>query len=190
MRKEGLSNAKLARQGKILDAAQHLSLLHGFRATTMEAIAQEAGVAKATAYAYFNDKEATFVGVAERLAGQLENAVAQELAREGSAADRISAALVAKHRIIHDLVRKSAHAAEIFAVSNRLTGSLFAQTDARIRTRLSTALAGSQAGPKADETIRLLFASAQGIANSSTDFDVVSSDIRRLISALIPASRS
>ncbi len=189
MNTEGLSDAKLARRARILDAAQHLATRHGFRATTMEAIAHEAGLAKATIYAYFKDKEAAFVGVAERLAGDMVDAVTHELAKKGPPTERISAALIAKHSIVHDLVRTSPHATEIFGASNRLTGKLFANTDARIKTHLAKVLADTATRQNADAIARLLFASAQGIANSAPNFEIAISDIHRLVNAVVPSAK-
>lgn len=47
-----------AKQQAIIAAAQRLFLQHGFEAVSMDAIADAAGVAKATVYARFKDKEA------------------------------------------------------------------------------------------------------------------------------------
>ncbi|WP_119065260.1 TetR/AcrR family transcriptional regulator [Aggregatilinea lenta] len=49
---------KAATRGKIVNAASRLFRAHGFDATTMERIAEEADVAKATLYSYFSAKEA------------------------------------------------------------------------------------------------------------------------------------
>lgn len=49
---------KAATRSKIVEAASRLFRAHGFDATTMEHIAEEADVAKATLYSYFPAKEA------------------------------------------------------------------------------------------------------------------------------------
>lgn len=49
-----------ARRQAILEAAIDLFLAQGFAATTLDAIAAQAGVAKGTIYLYFADKEALF----------------------------------------------------------------------------------------------------------------------------------
>ncbi|MGE3845842.1 MAG: TetR/AcrR family transcriptional regulator, partial [Gammaproteobacteria bacterium] len=49
-----------ARRERLVVAAETLFSRHGLRAVTMAAIAAEAGLAKATVYAYFPDKEALF----------------------------------------------------------------------------------------------------------------------------------
>ena len=52
---------------RILAAARELFLRQGLRATTMEAIARGAGMAKPTLYAEFADKDAVFLAILEQL---------------------------------------------------------------------------------------------------------------------------
>jgi TetR/AcrR family transcriptional repressor of mexJK operon len=51
---------------RILDVAAHLFMLRGFRATSMDDIAREAGMSKLTLYRRFKDKSALFTAVIER----------------------------------------------------------------------------------------------------------------------------
>src|SRR5438067_11724014 len=51
----------------VLAAAEGAFLVHGFRAVSMDAIAREAGVSKATVYAHFANKEELFGAVIARL---------------------------------------------------------------------------------------------------------------------------
>ena len=55
--------AEIDRQEQILSGARRLMLRQGLRATSMEAIAAEARVAKPTLYYYFRSKE----GLAKRM---------------------------------------------------------------------------------------------------------------------------
>ena len=50
----------LSKRAAILNAAQVLFLQHGYEGSSMDAIAQEAGVAKLTVYNHFTDKETLF----------------------------------------------------------------------------------------------------------------------------------
>ncbi len=50
----------------ILDAARHLFLEHGYMTTSMDVVAQLAGVSKATVYARFESKDRLFAAVIER----------------------------------------------------------------------------------------------------------------------------
>jgi AcrR family transcriptional regulator len=86
------------RRARIVDAARHLILRQGLRATTMEAIAREAKIAKPTLYGYFPDKEAVFSAIIQALGDELLAAFKAALAGEGDVASRIGAALAANTR--------------------------------------------------------------------------------------------
>ena len=71
------------RREKVLTAARGLFLRHGLRATTMEAIAREAGVAKPTLYAHFPDKDAVFLAILSQLLAEKADAFEAGLAGSG-----------------------------------------------------------------------------------------------------------
>lgn len=50
----------MEKRGAIMQAAAHLFLEHGFERTTMDAIANAAGVSKLTVYSHFDDKHGLF----------------------------------------------------------------------------------------------------------------------------------
>jgi len=55
------------KQRAALDAAAHLFMARGYAATSMDAVAKEAGISKATLYAHFASKDALFAEIiAER----------------------------------------------------------------------------------------------------------------------------
>ena len=103
---------------RILDAAAALFLQHGYAATSIEAIARAAGVAKRTLYARFPDKGAIFPAVVHRLIqdwlvgfdGPIVAAVTLEDALRAAAGRMLDVALspaaLALHRLI---VAESAH---------------------------------------------------------------------------------
>jgi TetR/AcrR family transcriptional repressor of mexJK operon len=68
-----------AKVESILDASWRLFLAHGVEPVSVDAIAAEAGVAKATVYAYFPDKRALFQEGVRREMAKIE--AAQRLAR-------------------------------------------------------------------------------------------------------------
>lgn len=55
----------LVKRAAILDAAQVLFLQYGYEGSSMDAIAQEAGVSKLTVYNHFTDKETLFCAAIE-----------------------------------------------------------------------------------------------------------------------------
>lgn len=171
-----LSPLRAVRRDKVLDAAERLFVARGFRATTMEAIAEAAGFSKVTLYGYFRDKEAAFEGVARRLADRLRGAALAALQEKGPASARITAALIAKHGMVHDLVRTSAFAMELMA-QKALVGQMFRALDTEITEAIATLLGDDQAA-------RILFDGAMGIANASTSRAAMEADIARLVAAV------
>lgn len=59
----GLTRFSEQKRRQILDAAARLFLGQGFEATTMDAIAREAGVSKATVYAHATNKQELFAAI-------------------------------------------------------------------------------------------------------------------------------
>lgn len=175
------------RRARLLDAAETVFLRDGLRAASMDRIAQEAAVARATAYAYFSDKEAAFSAVAARLAGRLETAVAQELAGPGTAAARLIAALQAKHRLAWQVARSSPHAADLLAAKDRLAAPVFAQSMADITAQIAAALHAAGAAEAADWA-RLIYASAAGIGAAAQDEAGLMADLARATGALVRAA--
>ena len=55
-----------AKSSKALDAAQLLFSEHGYGATSMDAVATQAGVSKATVYAHFENKQRLFAAMVQR----------------------------------------------------------------------------------------------------------------------------
>jgi TetR/AcrR family transcriptional repressor of mexJK operon len=55
--------ASRAKNSRIISAARKLFVRHGYDETSMEAIAREAGVGKATVYAHFSAKEQLFAAI-------------------------------------------------------------------------------------------------------------------------------
>jgi len=129
-----LSPLKAARREKIIDAAERMFLSYGFRGTTVEGIAEAAGISKVTLYAYFHAKDAAFEAVAARFFETLRTAAMAALGGPGRRSARVAAALIAKHGILFDTVRASPHAAELLAARAKVDRALRC---ARHRARLS-----------------------------------------------------
>ena len=131
-----------ARYKRAIRTAEELFKKVGFRGVTMELIAREANVAKATLYSYFKNKDELFLAVCARMARILREAVEQALMRPGASLDaRLADAVIAKHRPIFALVRVSAHAAELFSYTHSMAGEIFADLDVAILEMLGAAMA-------------------------------------------------
>jgi TetR/AcrR family transcriptional repressor of mexJK operon len=68
------SRQQAARLGeRIVDAATHLFMSHGYGATSIEAVARRARISKRTFYHRFDDKPALFVAVVHRIIDRLRS---------------------------------------------------------------------------------------------------------------------
>ncbi len=100
-----------ARYKRVIRSAEELFKKVGFRAVTMELVAREANVAKATLYSYFKNKDELYMAVCARMARILRGSVEQALMKPDTPLDeRLADAVVAKHRPVFTLVRASPHA--------------------------------------------------------------------------------
>ena len=116
-------NDENARYKRVIRAAEELFKKVGFRAVTMELVAREADVAKATLYSHFKNKDELFLAVCARMAGILRASVEQALMKPDAPLDaRLTEAVIAKQRPIFALVRGSAHAAELFTYTHSMAG--------------------------------------------------------------------
>lgn len=66
-------------RGKILAAAEEEFLRNGFLGTSMDAVAERAGVSKQTVYAHFRSKEALFIEIVEALTGPAAHALREDV---------------------------------------------------------------------------------------------------------------
>jgi AcrR family transcriptional regulator len=73
----------------ILDAATRLVERFGYRKTTMDDLAREAGVGKGTLYLYFESKEDVVLSVGDRTNARLVERLREIARSEASAAERI-----------------------------------------------------------------------------------------------------
>src|SRR5882757_8120204 len=151
-------NDENARYKRAIRTAEELFKKVGFRAVTMELVAREANVAKATLYSYFKNKDELFLAVCARMARLLCGAVEQALMRSDAPLDaRLADAIVAKHRPVFTLVRGSPHAAELFSYTHSMAGEIFADLDLKIVEMLSAAMAQDPAlSPRAKQIARAL----------------------------------
>ena len=165
------ANDENARYKRALRAAEELFKKVGFRAVTMELVAREANVAKATLYSYFKNKDALYLAVCARMARILRGAVEQALLKPDAALDaRLVDAVIAKQRPIFSLVRGSPHAAELFSYTHSLAGEIFAELDLAILAMLRAAmLTDAELAPTATQLARALYFGSGELARRCAD---------------------
>jgi AcrR family transcriptional regulator len=163
------ANDENARYKRAIRTAEELFKKVGFRAVTMELVAREANVAKATLYSYFKNKDELFLAVCARMARLLRGAVEQALMKPDAALDaRLADAVIAKHRPIFALARGSPHAAELFSYTHSMAGEIFSELDAAILDMLRAAMSGDpELSPNAQQIARALYFGSADLANRS-----------------------
>jgi AcrR family transcriptional regulator len=163
------ANDENARYKRAIRTAEELFKKVGFRAVTMELVAREANVAKATLYSYFKNKDELYLAVCARMARLLRGAVEQALMKTDAPLDaRLTDAVIAKQRPIFSLVRGSAHAAELFSYTHSMAGAIFADLDTAILEMLRAAIAEDpELAANATQLARALYFGSGELAHRS-----------------------
>jgi AcrR family transcriptional regulator len=162
-------NDENARYKRVIRTAEELFKRVGFRAVTMELVAREANVAKATLYSYFKNKDELYMAVCARMARILRGSVETALAKPDTSLDeRVTEAVIAKHRPVFTLVRGSPHSAELLSYTHSMAGEIFANLDVELLDMLKKAMAGdAELAPNAEQLARALYFGSAALANRS-----------------------
>jgi AcrR family transcriptional regulator len=161
-----------ARHAEILDAALRMFGQYGFRRTSMDDIAREAGIAKGTIYLSFTSKEEVFQALAQRLSRQMLAGAEAASRRPGSAADKLAAMHAAWFGTYAETITRSPHAAELLDAKHWLSADLAADGASRYRQLVRDVLTEADAtgeldlepaGLTADTAAELLVAAARGL---------------------------
>lgn len=183
------------KRATILGAALKLFGQYGFRRTSIDDIAREAGIAKGTVYLYVETKEALFRALAQSLIDQMMETARQAVAGKGPLAERLFAVLDAKFGFFYDLLRGSPHAIELLDSKGRVCADLFAASDAAYTKLLTKVVADAarrgEIAPKrldlsAAEVADLLMSGAHGIATPDvTDGALLRKKLATLVRVVI-----
>lgn len=150
---------------------------------TMEALAREAGIAKATLYAQFPDKDAVIAGVIEDMLVDLRAAFEAGMASTGTIADKVGAALAGKYGLIFRALEGSPHTDEIFNEHHRFAAR-FAAFDERVEAEIAAALAMAGAAD-AQRLARIVIGAAHGIARKMSGAEAIDGAIRLMCARMI-----
>lgn len=155
-----------SKEHRIAQAAMALFLRDGLRATSMEAIAAEAGIAKATLYSVFKNKEDVFAAVADMFAAELVAAVHAALETPGTVEERVTHGLCAKQNMAFDTIYASPHAAELMSAKTSYANQCIKEADNEIVRLLERILkADPQTAKGARMSAQALFFASIGIAD-------------------------
>jgi AcrR family transcriptional regulator len=181
-----------ARYKRVIRTAEELFKKVGFRAVTMELVAREANVAKATLYSYFKNKDELYMEVCARMARILRDSVQQALFKPDTPLDeRLADAVIAKHRPVFTLVRASPHAAELLSFTHSMAGEIFANLDMEMLDMFRAALAGDpELGRNAEQLSRALYFGSAPLANRSDGTAQMEAEVGAFARAYIAGARA
>jgi AcrR family transcriptional regulator len=180
-----------ARYKRVIRTAEELFKKVGFRAVTMELVAREANVAKATLYSYFKNKDDLYVAVCARMARILRDSVEQALMKTDALLDeRLADAVVAKHRPVFTLVRASPHAAELLSFTHSMAGEIFANLDVEMLALFRAAMAEDpELGRNADQLARALYFGSAPLASRSESTAQMEAEVGQFARAYLAGVR-
>jgi AcrR family transcriptional regulator len=178
----------------ILSAAQVQFSRYGFRRTSMEDIAKETGVSRASLYGNFENKEEIFRCLSAQLHEQSRADAESYLKGDASVdldlASRVSSALLARIAPFLEVVAQSAHGSEIYDENNRLCGDLVLASSEHFVAMLTTALSAAvragevdlkAAGLTAPATAELLHLGSAGLKQGAPDVATVEKRVQSFV---------
>lgn len=179
------------KQQRILEAAITLFARHGFRKTSVDQLASEAGVAKPTLYAYFQDKDAIFTAVVQTVCDRMLADAEAAGESEAPLVERLAAMLAAKHTRYWELVHASPHAAELLDSQTSLAGEQVQRFDKAFLKILARTLEHTDeldlrgAGLSVNAAAGLLLRAAAGAGYDATSASMHARSLGEIVRVLV-----
>ena len=127
----------------IIRAAHAQFRLYGYRKTSMEDIAGELGISRASLYSYFKNKDEIFRSVSiwlhERAMADAEQCLMESWDRK-NVSSKIVQVLLARHLSFHEEQFHSVHAEELQDEYSRLCGDVVVESNAKFQRLLADGL--------------------------------------------------
>jgi AcrR family transcriptional regulator len=131
---------------RVLRAAFARFSSYGFRRTSMEDIALEAGVSRAALYLQFANKEEIFRALSRELHERAFEEAEAALRGDAPLAERLHAAALAKSLRFVEIAHGSPHGSELLDENSRLCGDLSLESERRFRELLARELRRAEQG--------------------------------------------
>lgn len=157
------------KHASILDAAERLFLRYGYKKTTIDEVAQEAGVGKGTIYSYFKGKDELLLAYADRCLHAI-HARADEAARvPGPFRERLARYMGTLLLGVWDRIHAGAHGEEVFnglapTVVERQKACLLEQQQQIRRLLVEATAVGALDVPDLDRTAVLVWRAFKSFA--------------------------
>jgi AcrR family transcriptional regulator len=161
-----------SRQQAILDSAFRAFATYGFRKTSMDDIAQGAGMSRPAVYLHFKNKEAIVTKLTELYYAAKSVAVAAALTKPGSVSDVFKGAVQAQTEGMATILA-SPHGLEMLDTSKSMSSEIISQGEAELARLYAQWLKREdQAGRvrlqvEADETAKTITATLKGLKASA-----------------------
>lgn len=163
-----------ARQSAILDAAFAAFATYGFRRTSMDDIAQKAGMSRSALYLHYRNKEDIFRSLVAHFFERAIADVDDALKRDGPADEVLAAAFKAKDGGSMEAVLGTPHGAELLDAGFAISGDIAAEGEARLVGLLADWLRRQDLpeGIGSPEQIaQTIMAALKGLKSSVSDFE-------------------
>ena len=170
------------KQFAVFDAAADVFARYGFKRTTMNDIAEAAGISRPALYLMFDNKEHLFHELAAYRINLAMDAATSVLAEEGKVNDRFINALMIFEKVYTEPVANSPHGEELIDVNLNLASDVMAEGHGRLVATLTEVLQEADKGGEVSfensamshqAFVELLLSSIKGIkkmANSKEEY--------------------
>lgn len=112
------------KRSKILQSAFEVFVTYGFRKTSMDDIARQAGMSRPALYQVFRNKTEIFRGLAEEMMSGAAAKAGAALARPGSFHDRLKAAINDSILDVHRFIEQTPHGLELMGVNDEIAADI------------------------------------------------------------------
>lgn len=189
-----MARETIATRERIQDAAFVRFARYGFRRTSMEDIAGEAGVSRGALYLQFRNKEEIFKSLARQLQDDALARAATALQSDAPLAERIRAAIEAKSLKLVEITLGSPHGAELMDETNRLCSDLVCDTERVFTDQLARLLRrAAQSGEidlaaldvNASEASQLLLRAVKGLKGPGVTVDDYRKGLAKLVRVFV-----
>lgn len=163
------------RQDAILNAAFHAFATYGFRRTTMDDIAQGAGLSRSALYLHFRNKEDLFRHMTRGFFADVNEDLKPILAAESDdLAATLAAAFQAKDGKFMAVVLGTPHGAELMDAGFSIACDIATEGEAALRAQFADWIGRRPTPPglgSPDQIARTLMAALKGIKSASPNLD-------------------
>jgi TetR/AcrR family transcriptional regulator, mexJK operon transcriptional repressor len=176
-------------------AATRLFSQYGLKRASMDQIAAEAGVAKPTLYAYFDDKEAVFRAVVESVCDELLEASTSASQTGAAIEERLAKMLSAKFTRYWQLVHASPHARELMDSQGELGAKIVKRSDRAFLKLLVSVIEGEdeldlrRLGITSTAAAQLLIRATSGATYDATSSASHEKYLTEIVRVLVTAMR-